>query len=71
MQGQTESAKADDRADCEQFHRMESRRTPSTQQDLMDQNMKRMSPEMRERHMTMMREKCGRRGSSSPTESKY
>jgi hypothetical protein len=61
MQGGTESSAADSRVDCDQFRQLESRHTPSTQEDLVDQNLRGMSPEARERHMQMMREKCGRR----------
>jgi hypothetical protein len=56
-------------SECAQFHEMESRRTPSTQQELVDPNLQRMSPEQREAHMNMMREKCGPSSSSPP--SKY
>jgi hypothetical protein len=58
-QGGTESGTSATRSDCAQFHQLESRRTPSTQQELVDQNLSGMSPEERERHMKMMREKCG------------
>jgi hypothetical protein len=66
--GASESRREDD---CELFYRAEHRHTPSTQEDLVDQNMRGMTPEMRERRIKMMREKCGRRGSASPSESKY
>jgi hypothetical protein len=68
-QGATQSGASATRADCAQFHQLESRRTPSTQQELVDQNLRGMSREAREQHMKMMREQCGSRG--SPTESKY
>jgi hypothetical protein len=64
-QGSTESSTSATRFDCAQFHQLESRRTPSTQQDLVDQNRRGMSSEERERHMKMMREKCGSRGSET------
>jgi hypothetical protein len=53
-------------AECAQFHQMESRRTPSTQQELVDPQLARMSPEQREQHMNMMRERCGPGPSSPP-----
>ncbi|HEX9172168.1 MAG TPA: hypothetical protein VF861_05855 [Telluria sp.] len=53
-------------AECAQFHQYESRRTPSTQQELVDPQLARMSPEERERHMNMMRERCGPGPSSPP-----
>jgi hypothetical protein len=65
MQGGTKSGASAARFDCAQFHELERRRTPSTQQDLVDQRG--MSPEQ----MKMMREKCGERGSASPSQSKY
>jgi predicted component of type VI protein secretion system len=68
-QAGTESGASATRFDCAQFQQLESRRTPSTQQELVDQNLSGMSPEERERHMKMMREKCGSRG--SPADSKY
>lgn len=52
-------------AECAQFHQLESQRTPSTQQELVDPT-RGMSPEQRERHMNMMRERCGPRPSSAP-----
>jgi outer membrane murein-binding lipoprotein Lpp len=58
-QGGTESGTSATRSDCAQFRQLESRRTPSTQQDLVDQNLRGMTPEQREQHMKMMREKCG------------
>jgi hypothetical protein len=71
MQGGTQSSAADTRMDCDQFRQLESRRTPSTQQDLVDQNLRGMGPEARERHMKTMREKCGKNPSSSPPASQY
>jgi hypothetical protein len=43
---------------------MQSSNTPSDQLDLMEQNMRRMTPAMRERHMQRMRQVCG--ASSQP-----
>lgn len=65
-QGTTQSA-APTARECAEFHQQESRRTPSTQLNLVDPNLSGMSPEQREQHMKMMREKCG----SSAVESRY
>jgi hypothetical protein len=62
MQGKTASGASAARYDCATFHQLESRRTPSTQQELVDP-LRGMSPQERERHTAMMREKCGSRDS--------
>lgn len=58
-EGQTGSGMSPDRRQCAQFHQMESRRTPTTQQELVDPQLRGMSFEQREAYMNMMREKCG------------
>jgi hypothetical protein len=64
MQGSTGSGGSNDRADCDQYRQMQSSNTSSDQLDLMEQNMRRMTPAMRERHMQRMRQVCG--ASSQP-----
>jgi hypothetical protein len=59
MQGSTGSGGSNDRADCDQYRQMLSSNTPSDQLDLMEQNMRRMTPAMRDRHMQRMRQICG------------
>jgi hypothetical protein len=59
MQGSTASGGGNDRADCDQYHQMASTSTPSDQVDLIEQNMRRMPPAMRDRHMQRMRQICG------------
>lgn len=58
-EGQTGSAMSPTRGQCAQFHQMESRRTPTTQQELVDPQLRGLTPEKREEYMNMMREKCG------------
>jgi hypothetical protein len=59
MRGTTASGYGGDSADCDQHRQMSSPGTPSDQLAIMEQNMRRMSPAMRERHMSRMRQTCG------------
>lgn len=43
---------------CDMHKNMMSARTPSEREAMMDQRMKSMSPEMRQKHLSMMEEKC-------------
>jgi len=45
---------------CEMHDRMMSARTPEERSAMMNERMKNMSPEMRERQVEMMRQQCGR-----------
>jgi hypothetical protein len=59
MQGRTASGSGQVSAECDQFYQMESEHTPSDQLALIDQNMRRMTPAMRDRYTQRMRQTCG------------
>lgn len=56
--GSTGSGGPGDSVDCYQYRQMTSENTPPDQQALLEQNMRRMSPAMRDRHMSEMRKMC-------------
>jgi hypothetical protein len=43
---------------CSMYRNMANARTPEERQAMMDQHMRQMSPEMQQRHMQMMGERC-------------
>lgn len=43
---------------CDMYTRMMNARTPEERQAMMNENMKNMSPQMREQRMEMMRQQC-------------
>ena len=56
--GSTGSGGGGNDVDCYQYRLMTSESTPSDQQALLEQNMRRMTPAMRDRHMSEMRKMC-------------
>ena len=59
LQGRTASGGDETTAECDQFYQIESDRMPSDQQALVDLNMRRMGPAMRDRYTERMRRTCG------------
>lgn len=43
---------------CGRYEKMISQKTPADREAMMDRHMKSMPPEMQQRHMEMMQEKC-------------
>lgn len=43
---------------CDAYRQMMSAKTPEERQAMMDERMKNVPPEMRQKHMAMMEEKC-------------
>lgn len=59
MQGGTgQMGIADQETQCSVYRRMMAARTPEERQALMDPRMRSMSPEMQQRHLQMMGERC-------------
>ena len=59
MMGQGGAAgQMDMKSMCEMHDRMKNARTPEERSAMMDERMKNMSPEMRQRHMEMMQQQC-------------
>lgn len=56
MMGQ--AGQMDMKSMCEMHDRMKATRTPAERSAMMDERMKNMSPEMRQRHMEMMQQQC-------------
>ncbi|NRR28929.1 hypothetical protein HSX11_01910 [Oxalobacteraceae bacterium] len=48
----------DKTAMCEKHKKMMSGKTPDEQKAMLEERMKSMPPEMKEKHLAMMREKC-------------
>ena len=58
MMGQDGTGQMDMKSMCEMHGRMKNARTPEERGAMMDERMKGMSPEMRQRHMEMMQQQC-------------
>jgi len=58
MMGQGGAGQMDMKSMCEMHGRMKSARTPEERGAMMDERMKGMSPEMRQRQMEMMQQQC-------------
>ena len=59
MMGQGGAAgQMDMKSMCEMHDRMMSARTPEERSAMMNERMKNMSPEMRQRYMEMMQQQC-------------
>ena len=43
---------------CEMHHRMMTAKTPAERAAMMDERMKNMSPETRQKHLEMMKQQC-------------